>query len=164
MLWAAPDDLRLWESINGPGIKRESRVARDNSEDAVTWNVFRYLERHGFLGKFVDQVTGHRLSDSPRLIYWSYCQQSGDPWGPLVEACKGFGERVERRSEPDLIIEDSKVLVFVENKLLSGNETAPSGQGKMDGYSTGCNAWYSTVFQPLPILTGSRCVTACTSC
>ena len=44
--WKDENDLILFNNIKN--VKRESRVARDNSEDAVTWNVFRFLVRHGF--------------------------------------------------------------------------------------------------------------------
>ena len=74
MLWTAPEDLALWRKIKDPGVKRECRVARDNSEDALTWNVFRYLERENLLGRFLDQVSGQPIAKSPRIIYWSYCQ------------------------------------------------------------------------------------------
>jgi hypothetical protein len=39
MLWVNSEDRALWKLISQVGIKRESRIARDNSEDAVTWNV-----------------------------------------------------------------------------------------------------------------------------
>jgi hypothetical protein len=50
-------DLALLERIRR--VKRESRMARDNSEDAATWNVFRSLEKagalHGTLGWCLDR-------------------------------------------------------------------------------------------------------------
>jgi hypothetical protein len=42
LLWKNQTDLDLLEALSG--VKRESRMTRDNSEDALTWNVFRYLE------------------------------------------------------------------------------------------------------------------------
>ena len=41
LLWKDEVDLDLLKRIKK--VKRESRIARDNSEDAVTWNVFRFL-------------------------------------------------------------------------------------------------------------------------
>jgi len=43
-------------------------MSRERSEDALTWNVFRYLERGEVLGRFVHFLTG-RLSECPNLIY-----------------------------------------------------------------------------------------------
>lgn len=39
LLWRDPEDLALLQGIRV--VKRESRMARDNSEDALIWNVFR---------------------------------------------------------------------------------------------------------------------------
>ena len=39
LLWKDEADLDLLDRTKG--VKRESRIARDRSEDAVTWNVFR---------------------------------------------------------------------------------------------------------------------------
>jgi len=47
ILWKEKADLDLFERLNT--VKRESRIARDNSEDAVTWNVFRFLENNKLL-------------------------------------------------------------------------------------------------------------------
>src|SRR5262249_36970086 len=121
MLWSGEEDLGLWDCIKAPGVKRESRMARDNSEDAVTWNVFRYLETHGLVGEFLKVVAKAPVTTIPRLVYWSFCQSRRKPWQPLLEAATTFGERSDGRSEPDLIVEDDDMLAFVENKVLSGN-------------------------------------------
>jgi hypothetical protein len=44
LLWKDKADLDLLKRIKS--VKRECRIARDNSEDAVTWNVFRFLEKN----------------------------------------------------------------------------------------------------------------------
>ncbi len=49
MLWRDTHDRQLWSNITQPGIKRESRIAYDNSEDAVSWNVLRYVETANLL-------------------------------------------------------------------------------------------------------------------
>ena len=146
MLWATDDDLALWRCINAPGMKRESRVTRDNSEDAVTWNVFRFLEKCGLLGHFINMIGGEPLAVLPRIIYWSYCQSSHLGWQPLANAASVFGESVERRSEPDLVIDDDRLLVFVENKFLSTNRTRPSMSWCSKRYTTGGDGWFSNVF------------------
>ena len=51
LLWKASEDRALLHRIKT--FKRESRMARDNSEDALTWNVFRYLERKKQLSDFL---------------------------------------------------------------------------------------------------------------
>jgi hypothetical protein len=64
-----------------------------------------------------------------------------------VEKAIGFGEAEERRSEPDLILEDDRALVFVENKLTSTNRSVPSHPKNAKKYETGFERWFSTVFQ-----------------
>lgn len=147
MLWAADTDLALWRAINAPGVKRENRIARDNSEDAVTWNVFRFLELHGLVGEFTNLVAGETLAATPRVIYWSYCQSSRRAWSPLLDAAQFFGEGVEYRSEPDVVIDDDRVLAFVENKFLGGNRK-PSKARYPKRYTTAGPGWFAKVFSP----------------
>ena len=51
LLWKDETDLELLRKI--AFVKRESRIARDNSEDALTWNVFRFLEKEKFVKLFI---------------------------------------------------------------------------------------------------------------
>jgi len=148
LLWSGEDDLALWKCIKAPGVKRESRMARDNSEDAVTWNVFRYLERHVLIGEFVNLTAGKHVAKNPSVVYWSFCQINRKPWQPLLDAAMTFGERIDRRSEPDIIFEDDNLLVFVENKWLSGNKTKPTDTGNPKRYVTGGEGWFGKVFKP----------------
>lgn len=148
MLWAGDDDLALWKCIKTPGVKRESRIARDNSEDGVTWNVFRYLERHGLIGNFINAAAGKEVARNPRVVYWSFCQTSKKPWQPLLDAATNFGERIQRRSEPDIIVDDADLLVFAENKWLSGNRTKPTDPTNPKQYVTGDDGWFAKVFKP----------------
>jgi hypothetical protein len=148
MLWTSEADLRLWNCIKAKGVKRESRMARDNSEDAVTWNVFRYLEVNGLIGEFIDSLASEHISQNPRVVYWSFCQASQRPFPALVAAASTFGEHIDRRSEPDVILDDDKVLVFVENKLSAGNRTKPSDPENSKLYLSGGDSWFGRIFHP----------------
>jgi len=147
MLWTSESDLKLWSSISAKGVKRESRLARDNSEDAVTWNVFRYLETRGQLGPLLSSLASKRLDCDPRVIYWSFCQSTQQVHTGLAEAATTFGELRHRRSEPDLILEDDGVLAFVENKFGSSNRTRPSDPNNPRLYPTGADGWFARVFR-----------------
>jgi hypothetical protein len=142
LLWKQNDDLRLLERIKA--VKRESRMARDNSEDAVTWNVFRFLERNNLTGGFLDLIGA--AVEYPEIIYWSYSQQEDDIWAELEKARKEFGEAKKRSSEPDIIIKTEKALVFIEAKLTATNETSPSDKSNSKKYETGGNYWFKEVF------------------
>lgn len=144
MLWCDKHDLALFSEIKT--VKRESRVARDNSEDAVSWNVFRFLEKSGLvesvLGKAID-----RSLDQAEAIYWSYNQRETSSWSLLNRAREEFGEELKRSSEPDIIIDSDDALIFVEAKLTAGNETLPSKPEERKKYLTGGDGWFSKVFR-----------------
>lgn len=57
LLWRPSDDIGLLDRITK--VKRESRMARDNSEDTLTGNVVRYLERSQTLAPSLQSVAGN---------------------------------------------------------------------------------------------------------
>lgn len=148
MLWISEADMALWKCIKAKGVKRESRMARDNSEDALTWNIFRYLEANGLIGQFINSLVGEPISRQPSVVYWSYCQTSRKPFPSLLEAASTFGEHIDRRSEPDVILDDDNVLVFIECKLSAGNSTKPSDPDNPKLYLSGGDSWFGTIFHP----------------
>jgi len=143
LLWKDPEDIRLLDKIFEE--KRESRMARDNSEDAVTWNVFRYLAKSNLIGGFLSQLTG-ATQENAEVIYWSYNQKEGNGWELLNRAREEFGEEEGRGSEPDIIIETDRAIFFIEAKLTSGNETTPSDKNNSKKYETGGNTWFKEAF------------------
>jgi hypothetical protein len=143
LLWHDREDAALLEAIHG--VKRESRMARERSEDALTWNVFRYLERHGLIAPYLATLTGVRVT-KPQLVYWSYSAADGGTWPRLKQARSEFGERPRRSSEPDLIVTSNEALFLIEPKFTSGNKTKPSQIQDTKQYLTGGNGWYQQVF------------------
>ena len=144
LLWKDKADLHLFEKIKR--VKRESRIARDNSEDAVTWNVFRFLERNNLVEITLSSIIGVTLKSS-QVIYWSYSQTENSSWSELDEARKEFGEEIKRSSEPDIIIKTNNALLFIEAKLTAGNETVPSDMRNSKRYEIGGDNWFSKVFK-----------------
>ena len=144
LLWKSPEDIDLLERIFAE--KRESRMARERSEDAVTWNIFRYLEKSGLLKDYLDSISRSGNEDA-RVIYWSFDQRTGGAWEPLIRAREEFGEKVQLGSEPDLIIETDGSIYFIEAKLDSGNKTRPSKPDDSKGYETGGGSWFREVFK-----------------
>ncbi|MHA2022224.1 MAG: hypothetical protein ACTSWQ_01020, partial [Candidatus Thorarchaeota archaeon] len=143
LLWKERSDLDLLERIRTK--KRESRIARDNSEDAVSWNVFRFLERNNLIEGFLGSITDRSLKSS-EVLYWSYSQKENTGWSLLDRAKREFGERIERGSEPDIIIKTDNALFFIEAKLTSGNVAVPSNKTYSKKYMSGGNNWFSEVF------------------
>lgn len=144
LLWKEKADLDLFERIKK--VKRESRIARDNSEDAVTWNVFRFLERNNLVEITLSSIIGVTLKSS-EAIYWSYSQKENSSWSELNKAREEFGEEIKRSSEPDVIIKTDNTLLFIEAKLTAGNETIPSDMSNSKRYETGGDNWFSKVFK-----------------
>jgi len=144
LLWVSEPDLRLLEAIKE--VKRESRMARDNSEDALTWNVFRFLERSALLGGWLESIAD-RPARNPKIKYWSYCPEAKGTWPLLDAARRAFGETPKRDSEPDLIVETNDAIYWIEAKFLSGNETRPSNPNDSKQYVTGGERWFDRVFQ-----------------
>jgi hypothetical protein len=143
LLWHNKADLDLLEAAKK--VKRESRIARDNSEDALTWNTFRYLENTNQLANLLSHVTQARHSYA-ELIYWSYSQKVKGAWLELNKARKEFGENLQRSSEPDLIAVTNKALFFIEAKLTATNDTSPSDPKNRKRYLVGGNEWHKQVF------------------
>lgn len=145
LLWASSDDRVLLDAIQR--VKRESRMARERSEDAVSWNVFRGLELTGALSAWLTRLLGHAPNHA-RVHYWSFDQTVLGTWPPLVSARDAFSERLSRGSEPDIVIETDDADIWVEAKLGSGNDTTPSDEGDARRrYSTGADGWFNHVFR-----------------
>ncbi|MFZ4436859.1 MAG: hypothetical protein ACOYOS_00370 [Syntrophales bacterium] len=144
LLWHHKADLDLLDDVKK--IKRESRIARDNSEDALTWNIFRYLENSHQLTDLLSHIVQEHCRYE-ELIYWSYSSQVRGAWPELDRARETFGENPARGSEPDLIVVTDKALFFIEAKLTATNNTMPSRQNAYQYYLTGSNEWHKRVFR-----------------
>lgn len=142
ILWKDKADLDLLKRV--VGVKRESRITHDNSEDAVTWNVFRFLEKTGLLSKYLSKLIGRPVID-PEVIYWSYSQSEKATWSPLQSARREFETRPERGPEPDLIIKSDDDLIFIEAKFTANNNTVPENPEVKEKYETGGGGWYRQV-------------------
>jgi hypothetical protein len=143
LLWHNAEDLRILNEIGraGPG----SGMARDNDEDAIAWNVFRYLERSNLTAAVMGRLAAAELED-PEVIYWSNHRGEGSSWSELEKARREFGESPREGTEPDLIIDSAGTLLFIEPKLLSDNITRPGSRKIKDKYLTGGQYWFSRVF------------------
>ena len=161
LLWTAKDDVGLLDVIKK--YKAETRrLGHDNSEDAVTWNVFRHFDRSKQSQLLLSHLTGRSGTKACEVIYWSFSPVNGRPWQPLVEARLEFGEAAtpedakygkNKVSEPDLILLTDDELIFVEAKFGSGNKTpakladAEARIKKPKRYLIGGNEWYAKVIE-----------------
>jgi hypothetical protein len=144
LLWKDDIDLDLLKRIMES--KRESRMARDNSEDAVSWNVFRFMERNSLVDGFLSSATETPVTSS-EVIYWSYSQKENVTWLELQKARREFGEGEERGSEPDIIVTTDNTMFFIEAKLTATNNTTPSDKDDPKKYEVDGESWFSKVFK-----------------
>jgi hypothetical protein len=144
ILWSDVADALLIKDIKT--VKRESRIARENSEDAVTFNVFRYLQRNELLDSLMSEIYKERVINS-ELILWSYSEKEKRQYSLLNEARDEFGETISRGSEPDVIIQTDKVLFFIEAKVTAPNKTKPRKPSETKKYLTGGDNWFNKVFK-----------------
>lgn len=144
LLWTDPVDLKLLGNIGK--VKRESRMEENNSEDALTWNVFRFIERNDLISSFTKEVIGIDVKE-PNLIYWSYSQSNKDTWPLLDKGRNIFELNPAKGSEPDLIIYGKNAVIIVEAKFGAGNTTIPSKPYVEDKYVNGAQCWWRQVFR-----------------
>ena len=151
LLWTGPSDISLLTRIGA--VKRESRMQRDNSEDAVSWNIFRFLDSHSLVGPMLSSLTKADASEA-ETIYWSYSSSNNGPWPHLLYARVAFGEAaryrhaVNRGSEPDIIVLTKETLFFIEAKVGASNRTTPSNPGKVEKpYMESEGRWWDKEFR-----------------
>lgn len=144
LLWKDVEDLQLYAKLKG--VKRESRIARERSEDAVTWNVVRGLEKADALGSWLESVSGLKVT-RPSVAYWSCDKATGCTLGLLDEARCAFGESPGKGTEPDVIVVAESTLFFIEAKFTSDNRTQPSEGGRAARYVEGGQGWYAQVMR-----------------
>jgi len=120
LVWKAGRDVfRTHTSVPG-----RPYLASENSEDALSWNLFRTLERTGHLD-VVARALG--LEDEFQVLYWYRPWDSAEPL-PEIKAALGRVEpwgRIGARyqTETDVILKGQRYLVMVECKL--GKPCAP---------------------------------------
>ena len=119
LLWYDVDKDFLDKIIATKRIK--AQLHHDKSEDAVSWNVFRFLERTKLLSGFLEGLHNSPVK-SPEVIYWSYSQSQQKVWNELEKTRAEFGESPQRSSEPDLVVKSDDVLFFIEAKLTTQNK------------------------------------------
>ena len=122
LLWAdAKDQVLLDDILRG---KRESRMGYEHSEDAVTWNVFRFFERNDCIALAIRTICPCPDRE-PLTVFWTTHDKC--LWEPYRRCSDQIPERKSARSESDLIfLWDRKLLVVIEAKFRSPNRSDPS--------------------------------------
>jgi hypothetical protein len=123
---ASPDLFA--QRIVGHSFKYEShRLGSENSEDALSWNVFRSLQEAGLLAAVAKLMTGEDHPQTPDLYLWGIriSDNSFEPWDLLIAARERFESNLPVKrplTEPDIALHlPGKYLVLIEAKFTSPN-------------------------------------------
>ncbi len=146
LLWYNEDEHLIKEIIKGKRVKEQ--LYHSNSEDAVSWNIFRFLEKNNMICDFLEKKF-NIIEENPEVIYWSYSQKEKGLWKPLKEAREEFELRLAKGSEPDIIIIGKNALIIIEAKFNASNRTPfnhknPNVENK---YRSGGEKWWNEVFR-----------------
>lgn len=118
----------LAKHILGNKNKAEShRLGSENSEDALSWNVFGELHRRGLIHLAYNYFTGENIEAARvRLFLWGlhidFVGDKAEPWVCLKEVRDELEKGVNSfLTEPDIMLLGPDRLVVIEAKLTSGN-------------------------------------------
>jgi len=101
-------------------------LSRDNSEDALTWNVFRSLEKSGKEGlSLISNI--FRISQVDKILFWGCdVKHKGEEQQLLNILIRIIdGQLRGTMTEPNLVLITDKEVVFVECKLNQNVNTSP---------------------------------------
>jgi hypothetical protein len=115
--------------------KAEShRLGSENSEDALSWNVFGELYRRALIHLAYNFLTGENIEATQvKLFLWGLnIDLSGDRaefWPSLEKVRKGLEKGINRfLTEPDIMLLGPNKLVVIEAKFTSGNTVCVEGE------------------------------------
>jgi hypothetical protein len=124
--------------VLGNSSKAESfRLGHENSEDALTYNVFGWLHYHGHLHHIYKWLTGETVaSDQLQLFLWGLkinfaAKESEKSWSLLDRVRNDLEKGIHSfLTEPDILLLSPTRLVCIEAKFSSGNPLCVDGKDK----------------------------------
>ncbi len=120
-------DLFATRVVGHPFKYESDRFGSENSEDALSWNVFRSLQREGQLHKVAQLTTGVVSAEEPILYLWGLrtSDDSFEPWDFLIAARERFEQNLPVKrplTEPDIALHlPGEYLILIEAKFTSPN-------------------------------------------
>jgi hypothetical protein len=118
--------------ILGNAAKAEThRICNENSEDALTWNVFTGLARFASLSRLLSTFTQSSVQGEPELYLWGLRVQldnsSAPELFPALRGARGYFEKGIKKflTEPDVMLYvPGQWLILVEAKFTGPNTIA----------------------------------------
>jgi len=126
-------DLARDRVLGHPSKFESHRFGLENSEDALTWNVFRSFQRAHVLHRVAQRITGLPRADEPKLFLWgiSVSDDMFQPWDLLARARERFETNLPVKrplTEPDIALWLPGVyLILIEAKFTSANPVYTDG-------------------------------------
>jgi hypothetical protein len=115
------------------------RLGNENSEDALSFNVFRSLQEAGALGEAARLLAGVDAAAEPELIVWGHRldQASAHLVPELEKALKEMEPWSGQKTEPDVILRlPGWGWIFVEAKLASPTSTLRGKPEKLKAWGS----------------------------
>jgi hypothetical protein len=105
------------------------KFGSSRSEDALTWTIFEGLRKSGGLHAVLPPTSRTlTAADEPVVLAWGHSVTGSDAdhvADALRAVSRDLGENPRSRSEPDIVLAWSSLIVFVEVKLDSANDMQP---------------------------------------
>ena len=96
------------------------QISSPNSEDALTWNVFRTLQKNNMLGILRSLFNNSDEIHNPKILLWtlSFSDESNELQFEVGDKIRHIdGKHKGQITEPDIVIETNSSLYVVECKL-----------------------------------------------
>ncbi len=108
------------------GYGGEAYLSRENSEDALTWNVFRSLQAAGEYGLKVISDS-FNITKVEKILFWGCdVENNGDEQQLLNILIRTIdGKHIGTMTEPDLVLITETEVIFVECKLNQNGNVSP---------------------------------------
>jgi hypothetical protein len=132
------------EALTGAWGKAETGIGNENSEDAVTWDVFRSFQERGALRLAMRTLVGMEARSEPNLYFWGRGIGPNEtrPWDQLTVARNLIEPRPGQQTEPDCCLHvPGQVLVLIEAKFGSAMTAKASDDARdawFDRYDRTC--------------------------
>jgi hypothetical protein len=120
-------DSLVGDALEGKWKKAETfRLGHENSEDALSWNVFRSLQEAGELHTAAHLLAGVHTKLEPELLLWGrrILSDATEPSTEIQGALQLLEPSLRQQTEPDVIMRvHGWGWVFIEAKLGSATPT-----------------------------------------
>jgi hypothetical protein len=120
------------------------RLGNENSEDALTWNIFRSLQEADSLRLVVDKLIGQSTAKEPELFLWGRQIKMNDstPWEELRAVRDEIEPGLRQQTEPDIGLH---VLgwgwILIEAKFGSATTTYRGREERLEGWFERYEPW-----------------------